>query len=298
MDTQNNLSPTDQQNSEPATHTEGPSSAKNAIENEDNESSRLQDFISNIPWGKIILGVFILFLMIWGIIYLFSSKKTTTTPETIVQVEESKKLIASNQANFTTSLLGTENYNTIIQPHFSLDPTVITATEPKVALLQALGVLEQSLKFDVWAYLANQTDRANALDSYKNKLVSSVNSSTQWLAQANAKRQEVQIAKEQAIARQAQALQQVNATLASDPANTSFIEEYRQFIEANNQVALLDGEIALLNQIINQAPELLAKANIRSQNIDLNHEAIVKDIKVIDLDDPGLRLVIKPSATR
>ncbi|MBI4835682.1 MAG: hypothetical protein HY817_00310 [Candidatus Abawacabacteria bacterium] len=300
MDTPNNTQNTaaTQENTDPSVE-EMPSMSANGnngqmSSSEDGESNNLQEFVSSIPWGKILLGVFVLFLLIWGLIYLFSGPSIPTTPEEI-NIDETKRNVAIDQANQAASMLGVASFNALLQPKFSLEPSDITADEPKIALLQVLGVLEQTLTFDVWAYLQGKDNREQALAEYSDKLSESLNDAQQWLATLNAKKIEVNAAKEDTLRQLNISLSEVNRLLALSPDSAEVITHYTAFVEANYQLARLNSEAQLLVQSANQAFPLLDRATIRKRNIELNRQAIINNIQVVDLDDPGLKLIIQPT---
>lgn len=267
------------------------------MRDEETGGSRLSEFISNIPWGKILLGAFVLFFLIWGGIYLFSGNKSTSTTVVVpnIQIDEAKKTVAQEQANSVSALLGHENYNATLQPHFSLDPAQITAEEPKIALLQSAGVLEQTVKFDLWAHLTGEPNRDTALQAYETKLDQALVASANYLAQVNEKRAEVITTKTNTELRQKQLLLTINNLLLADPASPEVVTQYQSFATTADQLARLNSELSLIDQCIKQAKPLIAKAEIRQKNMQLNRNAIVQNIQVVDLDDPGLQFIVKPT---
>lgn len=295
MDTPTNTpgekSPTDTNTAPSAPESE---TGNEEINYEAEEGSRLREFISNIPLGKILLGAFLLFMVIWGVIYLFSGNKPNTLVPTQVQIEEAKKTIAQDQAIVASNLLGSENYNATLQPRFSLEPADITADEPKIALLQSAGVLEQTLNFDLWAHLSGQVDREGALKAYENKLDQSFAKTQDSLTQVGEKRAQISIDIANTELQQRQALGELNSFLVLDPTAAEVITHYKSFATSTDQIARLTSEYQLLGQTITQALPFIARAEIRTTNIQLNREAIVENIKIVDLDDPGLKLVVKP----
>lgn len=258
-----------------------------------NDETDFSDTLRSIPWGKIVLGAVVLFLIVWGVVYLFTGNKTTPTVDTPIVVEQSKQNIALNQAQVAGSLLGENQYNEILQPNFSLDAVQITSNEPKVALLQASGVLEQTLNFDLFAHLAAEADKQVALQRYEAKLDQSLNATKAWLNEAANRLKDLASAINSTTQRQAAILREVNTLLVTDPTSTVVPTQYNQFIEVSNQIAVLNTEQSLLTQIIRQVNPLLNKASLRQQNITLNRSALLQGIRVVDLDDPGLKFVVE-----
>ncbi len=279
-----------------------PSEANSALEGaltpsefENDEQSGLRETLQSIPWGKILLGAIVLFLIIWGLVVLFSGDESAPITDAPVAIEESKKTIAVENAAEAASLLGQAQYNAIMQPNFSVDEnTIITANEPRIGLLQASSVLEQTLNFDVFAYLVNESDKAAGLRQYENKLNQGTIATEQWLLQAAARLKELAAIIANNTQTQAQLLREVNTILTTDPASTLVQTQYSQFVETANQLAVFNTEQTLLTQIIRQVNPLLKRAEIRKSNIALNREALIQGIRVVDLDDPGLKLVVDP----
>lgn len=258
------------------------------------DQSGVSGVLRSIPWKRIVFGALLLFFFVWGLVYLFtsgSSRSPVVVPPVVI--EESKRVLATEQASIAAGLLGSASYNAILQPNFSLNPVDITANEPKIALLQSASVLEQVLAFDLLAHLETQSNKNDALQQYENKLNQSLGATEQWLTVSADRLRELAGAITNATQQKSSLLQEVNAALVSDPAAATFPALYGHFVEANNQVLVLESDQGLLTQIIRQVNPLLAQARIRKENITLNRDALLQGIQVVDLDDPGLSLILK-----
>ncbi len=262
------------------------------------EESRLQEFVANIPWGKIILGFFILFLLIWAIIYFFNRNSsatptvTTSTSTTISAVDQS---VAARGAESAVVRLGIGDYNKILQPYFSLDnPNIFSANDTRVALMQALNTLEETIKFDLLAHLATQPNREQALDQYQQKLTTTLAQVKQLDVGLVDQGTQLVITLREADQSVKTTLAQLNTILQNGAAEGPLTDAYHNYLKALRDRNVTQLEQATLNELLSQVGPLTTQAEKRLVNITNNRKALIQDVQVIDANDPGLSLIKKP----
>lgn len=263
------------------------------------EGSRLQELISNIPWAKILLGIFVLFLVIWAVIYFFNRGKNTSTVTPSAQVTSIAtnavdQNIAIKAADNAASKLGVGDYNKILQPYFSLDSSnQFSANDTRVALLQALNTLEATLDFDLLAHLATQPNREQALNQYEQKLRSTVEQMKQYVATLQTQAGQLVITLRAADAQVATTLENLNTVLKNGAPEGPLTESYHSYMTALKDRSIMQLEQSTLNSLLAQVAPLQTQADKRLANITSNHKALVQDIQIIDANDPGLKLIQK-----
>ncbi len=262
------------------------------------EESRLQEFVANIPWGKIILGFFILFLLIWAIIYFFnrnsSSTPTVTTPTstTISAVDQS---VATRGAESAVVKLGIGDYNTVLQPYFSLDnPNVFSANDTRVALMQALNTLEETINFDLLAHLSIQPSREQALDQYQQKLTTTLAQVKQLDTGLVDQGNQLVITLREADQSVKTTLAQLNTILQNGASEGPLTDAYHNYLKALRDRNVIQLEQSTLNELLRQVSPLTMQAEKRLANITDNRKALIQDVQIIDANDPGLNLIKKP----
>lgn len=261
--------------------------------------SRLQEILSSIPWGKVILGFFILFIVIWAIIYFLnrnsSSSPVVVTPTTPVVINSVDQNIVMRGADNAVSKLGVADYNKILQPYFSLEsPNQFSADDSRVALMQALNTLEQTVNFDLLVHLATEPSREQALNQYEQKLRTTLDQVKKYnVALANQSSQLVLTlrgADELVVTR----LGRLNNVLQSGAPEAALTEAYHSYLNALRDRGVTQLEQSTLNELLRQVSPLVNQAERRLVNITDNRKALIQDVQIIDASDPGLTLIKKP----
>jgi hypothetical protein len=261
--------------------------------------SRLQEILSSIPWGKVILGFFILFIVIWAIIYFLnrnsSSSPVVVTPTTPVVINSVDQNIVMRGADNAISKLGVADYNKILQPYFSLEsPNQFSADDSRVALMQALNTLEQTVNFDLLVHLATEPSREQALNQYEQKLRTTLDQVKKYnVTLANQSSQLVitlRGADELVLTR----LGRLNNVLQSGAPEAALTEAYHSYLNALRDRGVTQLEQSTLNELLRQVSPLVNQAERRLVNITDNRKALIQDVQIIDASDPGLTLIKKP----
>lgn len=263
------------------------------------EESRLQEVLSNIPWGKIILGFFILFIVIWAIIY-FLNRNSSNTPvvtptNTPVILNPADQNIVMRGADSAVSKLGVNDYNAILQPYFSLEaPNQFSADDSRVALMQALNTLEQTVNFDLLVHLATQPSREQALNQYEEKLRTTLDQVKQYNATLANQSSQLVITLRGADDLVVTRLNQLNTVLKSGAPQAALTEAYHSYLNALRDRGVMQLEQSTLNELLRQVSPLVNQAEKRLANITDNRKALIQDVQIIDANDPGLTLIRKP----
>lgn len=262
------------------------------------EESRLQEIIANVPWGKIILGFFIIFLLIWAVIYFFNRNQSSTPPvttptsTTISAVDQS---VAVRGAESAVVKLGVGDYNKILQPYFSLDnPNQFSANDTRVALMQALNVLEETLNFDLLAHLATQPSREQALDQYQQKLTNTLAQVKQLDAGLVDQGAQLVITLRESDQSVKTSLDQLNTILQNGAQEGPLTDAYHNYLKALRDRNVTQLEQSTLNELLVKVGPLTTQAEKRLVNITNNRKALIQDVQIIDANDPGLSLIKKP----
>ncbi len=261
--------------------------------------SRLQEILSSIPWGKVILGFFILFIVIWAIIYFLNRNSsstavvvTTTTPVVINAVDQN---IVMRGADSAISKLGVADYNKILQPYFSLEsPNQFSADDSRVALMQALNTLEQTVNFDLLVHLATEPSREQALNQYEQKLRTTLDQVKQYNALLATQSSQLVITLRGADELVLTRLGRLNNVLQSGAPEAALTEAYHSYLNALRDRAVTQLEQSTLNELLRQVSPLVNQAERRLVNITDNRKALIQDVQIIDASDPGLTLIKKP----
>jgi hypothetical protein len=261
--------------------------------------SRLQEVLSSIPWGKVILGFFILFIVIWAVIYFFNRNSsstpvvvTTTTPVVINAVDQN---IVMRGADSAISKLGVADYNKILQPYFSLEsPNQFSADDSRVALMQALNTLEQTVNFDLLVHLATEPSREQALNQYEQKLRTTLDQVKQYNALLATQSSQLVITLRGADELVLTRLGRLNNVLQSGAPEAALTEAYHSYLNALRDRAVTQLEQSTLNELLRQVSPLVNQAERRLVNITDNRKALIQDVQIIDASDPGLTLIKKP----
>lgn len=263
------------------------------------EESRLQEVLSNIPWGKIILGFFILFIVIWAIIYFLNrnsgSSPVVTPTNTPVVLNSADQNIVMRGADSAVSKLGVDDYNAILQPYFSLEtPNQFSADDSRVALMQALNTLEQTVNFDLLVHLATQPSREQALNQYEEKLRTTLDQVKQYNATLANQSSQLVITLRGADDLVVTRLNQLNTVLKSGAPQAALTEAYHSYLNALRDRGVMQLEQSTLNELLRQVSPLVNQAEKRLANITDNRKALIQDVQIIDANDPGLTLIRKP----
>ncbi len=261
--------------------------------------SRLQEILSSIPWGKVILGFFILFIVIWAIIYFLNRNSsstavvvTTTTPVVINAVDQN---IVMRGADSAISKLGVADYNKILQPYFSLEsPNQFSADDSRVALMQALNTLEQTVNFDLLVHLATEPSREQALNQYEQKLRTTLDQVKQYNALLATQSSQLVITLRGADELVLTRLGRLNNVLQSGAPEAALTEAYHSYLNALRDRSVTQLEQSTLNELLRQVSPLVNQAERRLVNITDNRKALIQDVQIIDASDPGLTLIKKP----
>lgn len=266
-----------------------------AVEDEVDGSSRLRELISNVPWGKVVLAIFGLFLLIWLLIYLFGGRGTSTPVQPVtdsVSVGALEQGATTRGAMNATAKLGSADYNRVLQPYFSLDTNpAYSQSDSRVALLQALNTLESAIDYDVLSYLAGSSDRAQALSLYEQKLTSTLATAQQLVDGLTRDLEQTKLAFALADTEVQQSLVALNNALEQQTSGsdvTAAYQAYQKTIEVRTSITVHQG---LLNDVIKLAAPLFVRADKRVNNIQLNRQALIDNVQVVDADDPGLILI-------
>ncbi len=268
-----------------------------ALENEDLTEAGTSEVIFSAPWFKIAVGGVIVFLLAWGGIALFNRifQKSEVSVNEVQSVGTAYRGIASNQAEKARNTLGTQNYNKVLQPQFSLQTlNTITASDPKVALLQALTVLDNTVEFDVLAYLSSASNRDASLKVYENKLISGLDNVNKLLETMNKRSDSLAQEIGALDTENNQSLPDLNRLLTENPTNPQVVSSYAQYVRILQNKAQLQVEQQLVREVIAQVGPVLDKANRRLQNVTLNKNALLANIQIVNTDDKGLNLVSNP----
>lgn len=264
------------------------------------EESRLREVLSTIPWGKIILGFFILFIVIWAIIYFLnrnssSAQVVTTTTNTPVIINPADQNIVMRGADSAISKLGVNDYNKILQPYFSLETAnQFSADDSRVALMQALNTLEQTVNFDLLVHLATQPSREQALNQYEQKLRTTLDQVKQYNTTLANQGSQLVITLRGADDLVVTRLNQLNNVLKSGATQTALTEAYHSYLNALRDRGVMQLEQSTLNELLRQVAPLVNQAERRLTNITDNRKALIQDVQIIDASDPGLTLIRKP----
>lgn len=267
------------------------------LEAEEMSESRPSEIIFSAPWFKIAIGAVVVFLLAWGGIALFNRifQRQEVNVNEIQNVTTIDSGIARNQAEKAHTILGAQNYNKVLQPQFTLQTlTTITASDSKVALLQALTVLDNTVEFDVLAYLNSASDREAALKIYESKLKNGIDSVNRLTDTMN-KRSESLIQEITSLeADNGQNLLDLNRLLLENPTNPQVVGSYAQYVRMLQNKAQFEVEQQLVHEVLAQVPSILDNANKRLQNITLNKTALLANIQIVNTEDIGLTLVNTP----
>ncbi len=261
--------------------------------------SRLQEILSSIPWGKVILGFFILFIVIWAIIYFLNRNSsstpvvvTTTAPVVINAVDQN---IVMRGADNAISKLGVADYNKILQPYFSLEsPNQFSADDSRVALMQALNTLEQTVNFDLLVHLATEPSREQALNQYEQKLRTTLDQVKKYNATLANQSSQLVITLRGADELVLTRLGRLNNVLQSGAPEAALTEAYHSYLNALRDRGVTQLEQSTLNELLRQVSPLVNQAERRLVNITDNRKALIQDVQIIDASDPGLTLIKKP----
>ncbi len=261
--------------------------------------SRLQEILSSIPWGKVILGFFILFIVIWAIIYFLNRNVSTTpvvtTPTSSVVINPVDQNIVMRGADSAVSKLGVGDYNKILQPYFSLEsPNQFSADDTRVALMQALNTLEQTVNFDLLVHLATEPSREQALNQYEQKLRTTLDQVKRYNATLANQSSQLVITLRGADELVVTNLSRLNNVLQSGAPETSLTEAYHSYLNALRDRGVTQLEQSTLNELLRQVAPLVNQAERRLTNITDNRKALIQDVQIIDASDPGLTLIKKP----
>ncbi|OGC81326.1 MAG: hypothetical protein A2V81_00755 [Candidatus Abawacabacteria bacterium RBG_16_42_10] len=267
------------------------------LEAEELPDSRASEVIFSAPWFKIAVGAVIVFLLAWGGIAFFNRifQKSEVNVNEVQNVGTINRSIANNQAEKARNILGKQNYNTVLQPQFSLQTlNTITASDPKVALLQALTILDNTVEFDVLVYLSSSRDRDAALKIYENKLISGLDNVNRLLETMNKRDESLTQEIITLTTENEQILPDLNRSLIENPTNPQVVSTYAQYVRLLQSEAQLGVEQQLVREVIAQVNPVLDKANKRLQNITLNKSALLANIQIVNTKDQGLNLVNNP----
>lgn len=261
--------------------------------------SRLQEVLSSIPWGKVILGFFILFIVIWAIIYFLNRNSSTTpivvNPTTPVVINSVDQNIVMRGADSAISKLGVGDYNKILQPYFSLEnPNQFSTDDSRVALMQALNTLEQTVNFDLLVHLATQPNREQALNQYEQKLRTTLDQVQQYNATLVNQSSQLVITLRGADELVVTSLSRLNDVLRSGAPEAALTEAYHSYLNALRARSVTQLEQSTLNELLRQVAPLVNQAERRLVNITDNRKALIQDVQIIDASDPGLSLIKKP----
>ncbi|MBP7057323.1 hypothetical protein KBB08_02425 [Candidatus Gracilibacteria bacterium] len=268
---------------------------ESGVDSEVDGSSRLRELISNVPWGKVVLAIFALFLLIWLLIYLFGGRGTSAPVQPItdsVAVGALEQGATTRGAMNATAKLGSADYNSVLQPYFSLDANpAYSQSDSRVALLQALNTLESAIDYDVLSYLAGASNREQALNAYEQKLTSTRSTAQQLVDGLTRDLEQTKLAFAVADTEVKEALVVLNNNLeqqASSSDVTAAYQVYQKNIEVRTSITVHQG---LLSDVIKLAAPLFGRADKRLNNIQLNRQALIDNVQVVDTDDPGLILI-------
>src|SRR3989304_7289964 len=253
------------------------------LEAEELPDSRASEVIFSAPWFKIAVGAVIVFLLAWGGIAFFNRifQKSEVNVNEVQNVGTINRSIANNQAEKARNILGKQNYNTVLQPQFSLQTlNTITASDPKVALLQALTILDNTVEFDVLVYLSSSRDRDAALKIYENKLISGLDNVNRLLETMNKRDESLTQEIITLTTENEQILPDLNRSLIENPTNPQVVSTYAQYVRLLQSEAQLGVEQQLVREVIAQVNPVLDKANKRLQNITLNKSALLANIQI------------------
>lgn len=261
--------------------------------------SRLQEILSSIPWGKVILGFFILFIVIWAIIYFLNRNSSSTpvvvTPTSPVVINAVDQNIVMRGADSAISKLGVADYNKILQPYFSLEsPNQFSADDSRVALMQALNTLEQTVNFDLLVHLATEPSREQALNQYEQKLRTTLDQVKKYNATLANQTSQLVITLRGADELVLTRLGRLNNVLQSGAPEAALTEAYHSYLNALRDRAVTQLEQSTLNELLRQVTPLVNQAERRLVNITDNRKALIQDVQIIDASDPGLTLIKKP----
>jgi hypothetical protein len=256
------------------------------LEGEELPESRPSEFVFKAPWFKIVIGI-ALFNRVF--------QKPEVNINEMQNVSAVDRGIAGAQAEKARTVLGVQNYNKVLQPQFTLQSlNTITASDPKVALLQALTVLDNTVKFDVLAYLNSASNRDASLKIYESKLINGIDSVNRLLDTMNKRNESLVQEITDLEVENSQNSLELNRLLVENPTNSQVVSSYAQYVRMMQNKAQFEVEQGLIREVLAQVSPILDNANKRLQNITLNKSALLANIQVVNTQDTGLNLINNP----
>ena len=143
------------------------------------------------------------------------------------------------------------------------------------------------------SYLASANSREEALNTYEQKLTATVSTVQQLRDVLVREQDQANQASTIAVSETRQTLQTLNQKLSEQASVADITDAYQHYQKSLAARTSITIHQSMLDDIIKLADPLFVRADKRLKNIQLNRQALIDNIQVVEADDPGLVLIRK-----